>query len=148
MIEVKPLTRGQVASSAGLDIETIRFYERQGLIEHPSRSESGYRQYSQGDVSRLSFIRRAKELGFSLKEIGDLLALQENPDTDRADMRERVNVKVADIEEKIRDLADIKAALLQLTQACNNSSGTLESCPIMEALNPTEVGHDDHKTTS
>ena len=66
---MKPLTIGQVARSAGVGVETVRFYERQGLLEEPARKDSGYRQYSQDVVARLRFIKRAKELGFSLKEI-------------------------------------------------------------------------------
>lgn len=137
MIDVKPLTRGQVAASSGLDIETVRFYERQGLIKDPPRSEAGYRQYSEADVSRLHFVKRAKELGFSLKEIADLLTLQGKPDLSRTEVRTQAEAKLADIEEKIRDLTSIKAALLQLTRACSGQ-GTAETCPIMEALTQEE----------
>lgn len=142
---MKPLTRGQVAASSGLDIETVRFYERQGLIEDPPRSEAGYRQYSNEDVSRLLFIKRAKELGFSLKEVSDLLTLQGKPDVSCAEVRMQAEAKLADIEGKIRELTRMKAALLQLTRACNGQ-GTTEDCSIMGALNQ-EVRH-DHKTAN
>lgn len=134
MSAVKLLTRGQVAASSGLDIETVRFYEQQGLIEDPPRSRAGYRQYSAKDVSRLLFIKRAKELGFSLREVADLLALQRKPNVSRAEVRMQAEAKLADIEEKIRDLNRMKATLLQLTQACNGR-GTTEGCPIIETLN-------------
>lgn len=140
MTEIKPLTRGQVAASSGLDTETVRFYERQGLIDDPPRSEAGYRQYSDADVSRLLFIKRAKELGFSLKEVAELLALQEKPDASRADVRKQAEAKLADIEARIRDLTSMKTALSQLTRACDGR-GTLEGCPIMAALNQ-EANHD------
>ncbi len=78
---MKPLTIGKVASRAGIGIETIRFYEREGLIAEPPRRESGYRQYPEVAVSRLRFIRHAKELGFSLKEIKELFALRVDPET-------------------------------------------------------------------
>lgn len=133
MNDVKPLTRGQIAAFSGLDIGTVRFYERRGLIDDPPRTEAGYRQYSEADVSRLHFIKRAKELGFSLKEIVDLLTLQGKPDLSRAEVKTQAEAKLADIEDKIRDLTGIKAALLQLTRACNEQ-GTVETCPIMEAL--------------
>lgn len=127
---------------SGLDIETVRFYEQQGLIDSPPRSQSGYRQYSGEDVSRLQFIKRAKELGFSLKEVADLLTLQGKPDVTRAEVRMQAETKLADIEAKIRDLTSIKTTLLQLTRACNGQ-GTTEGCPIMEALHQ-EATHDHH----
>ena len=143
---VKPLTRSQVAASSGLDIETVRFYEQQGLIEDPPRSEAGYRQYSAEDVSRLRFIKRAKELGFSLKEVADLLTLQGKPDVSCVEVRTQAEAKLANIEGKIRELTRMKAALFQLTQACNGQ-GTTEDCSIMEALSQEAI-HDHQQTAS
>src|SRR4051812_35457550 len=97
----KGLTVGQVAGRAGVGVETVRFYEREGLLERPSRLPSGYRQYDAGVVARLRFIRRAKELGFTLNEIGELLSLRLDPDTTAADVRRRAEGKLADIEAKI-----------------------------------------------
>lgn len=115
------------------------------MIEDPPRSEAGYRQYSEKDVSRLHFIKRAKELGFSLREVADLLTLQGKPDVGRAEVRMLAEAKLTDIEERIRDLNSMKAALLQLTQACSRQ-GAAETCPIMGALNQ-EARH-DHETAS
>src|SRR5437660_1810009 len=115
---MKPLTIGQVARSAGVGIETVRFYERQGLLTEPARRESGYRQYPEDVVARLRFIRRAKELGFSLKEIKELLALRVDPDTTCAEVKRRAEAKIADVEEKIQALQRIKKALVQLTAVC------------------------------
>lgn len=143
MTYIKPLTRSQVAAFSGLDRETVRFYEQRGLLADPPRSAGGYRQYSQEDVSRLHFIKRAKELGFSLKEVADLLRLQGRPDVSRAEVRRQAEAKLADIEAKIRDLTRIKAALSQLTRACN-AQETTEGCPIMEALK--EVKSDQQTT--
>ena len=133
MTYIKPLTRGQVAAFSGFDRETVRFYEQRGLLADPPRSAAGYRQYSEEDVSRLYFIKRAKELGFSLKEVADLLSLQGRPDVSRAEVRRQAEAKLADIEEKIRDLTRMKAALLQLSRACN-AQGSIAGCPIMAAL--------------
>src|SRR5262245_11414989 len=100
---MKPLTIGEVARRAGVGVETVRFYEREGRLDEPARRASGYRQYGEDAVARLRFIRRAKELGFSLKEIAELLALRADPATTRADVRRRAETKVADIEAKVRD---------------------------------------------
>ena len=127
------LTIGKVARQAGVGIETVRFYEREGLLEQPTRRESGYRQYSEDVVARLKFIKRAKELGFTLKEIRDLLSLRIDPDATRADVRQRAQEKIADIEAKVRDLQRMKDALLRLTASCHGT-GPLEGCPIIGAL--------------
>src|SRR5438034_3575150 len=99
---MKPLTIGEVARRAAVGIETVRFHERQGLLEEPARKESGYRQYPEDVVARLRFIKRAKELGFSLKEIKDLLALRVDPKTTCAEVKGRAEAKIADVEEKIQ----------------------------------------------
>lgn len=132
---MKALTIGQVARRAEVGIETVRFYERQGLLEEPARRDSGYRQYEEGVVARLRFIRRAKELGFSLKEIKELLALRVDPTTTCAEVRSKAEAKLADIEEKINTLRRMKKALKRLTQTCSGRGPTSE-CPILEALEP------------
>ncbi len=130
---MKPLTIGQVARSAGVGVETVRFYERQGLLQEPARKESGYRQYPEDVVARLGFIKRAKELGFSLKEIKDLLALRVDPETTCGEVKRRAEAKIADVEEKIQALQRIKKALVRLTAVCRGRGPTSE-CPILEAL--------------
>ena len=130
---MRPLTIGQLAGQAGIGVETVRFYERQGLLERPARKESGYRQYAEEVVARVRFIRRAKELGFSLREIKEVLALRVAPDTTCADLRQRAGAKLADIEAKIRDLQRMKKALLRLTTACKGRGPTSE-CPILDVL--------------
>ena len=132
-----PLTIGQVARKAGVGLETVRFYERKGLIEEPPRGESGYRQYPELAVDRIRFIRRAKELGFSLKEISELLYLRVNPTATSADVRRQAEAKIADIEEKMRDLNRMKTALETLTAACCGQGPTSE-CPILKALGAEE----------
>src|SRR5574340_1048371 len=106
----KPLTIGLVTRRAGVGVETVRFYERQGLIEEPPRRPSGYREYDDEVVSRLGFIRRAKELGFTLKQIKELLSLRRDPSTPAADVKRRAAAKIADIETKIRTLQRMREA--------------------------------------
>lgn len=128
---MKPLTIGQLAGRAGVGIETIRFYEREGLLAEPARKESGYRQYSDDVVDRLRFIKRAKDLGFSLKEIAELLAMGVAPGTTCADVKKRAEAKIADIEEKIRSLRRIKQALVKVTKQCTGR-GPISECPILD----------------
>ena len=130
---MKTLSIGQLARSAGVGVETVRFYERQGLLQEPARKDSGYRQYAEDVIARLRFIKRAKELGFSLKEIKELLALRVDPDTTCADVRSKAQAKIADVEEKIEALQKIKKALVQLSTACRGRGPTSE-CPILDAL--------------
>jgi Hg(II)-responsive transcriptional regulator len=130
---MKTLTIGQIARRAGVGVETVRFYERQGLLEEPERRESGYRQYTEEVVYRLRFIRRAKELGFTLKEIRELMAFRRDPSATRADVRQQAKAKIADIEAKIRDLQRMKDALSKLTASCRGH-GPASGCPILDAL--------------
>lgn len=130
------LTIGQVAREAGVGVETVRFYEREGLLEEPIRRASGYRQFDQSAVARLRFVKQAQRLGFTLREIKDLLALKLDPDSTRAQVRERAEAKVADIEERISDLKRMKKALLPLIRACDGK-GKLEGCPILAAIDST-----------
>ena len=130
---MRALTIGQAARSAGVGVETVRFYERQGLLQEPPRRDSGYRQYPEDVVARLRFIRRAKELGFSLKEIKDLLALRVDPETTCVEVKQRAEDKIADVEAKIETLQKIKKALVKLTKTCSGRGPTSE-CPILDAL--------------
>ena len=127
------MTIGQVADGAGVGIETIRFYEREGLIPKPPRTPAGYRQYSVDTVERLRFIQRAKELGFSLRETQELLALRLGHGMSAADVRARAAEKVRDIGEKIRDLETMRESLTALVSTCPGQ-GSLDCCPILVAL--------------
>ncbi|MCH7688451.1 MAG: heavy metal-responsive transcriptional regulator, partial [Planctomycetes bacterium] len=114
---MKTLTIGQLAGRAEVGVETVRFYERKGLLAEPERRPSGYRQYDEGVVDRLRFIRRAKELGFTLNEIKDLLSLRLDPTTTCADVKSRAEAKIDDIQGKIRTLQRMKKALVKVTKA-------------------------------
>lgn len=130
-------TTGQVAREAGVNVETIRFYERKGLLQEPPRLASGYRQYGPEAVRRVLFIKRAQDLGFTLKEIAELLALRVEHDTQCADFCELADGKIAAIREKIRTLDRMRTVLADLTSACRERklSGP---CPILESLDPAD----------
>ncbi len=138
---METLTIGQLAEKARVNVETVRYYERRGLIAQPPRRVSGYRQYSWDAVERIYFIKRAQELGFSLKEISELLTLRVDSDTTCDDVRDRAEVKITEIEEKIRDLQEMKKALTKLVAACSGRGPTGE-CPILEALEYASEGGD------
>jgi len=127
------LSIGQLAKQAGVGVETVRFYEREGLLAEPERRQSGYRQYQIDTVQRLLFIRRAKELGFTLKEIRELLSLRVDEDKTCADVRQQAEAKIADIQDRIRSLQRMKRALVKVTRTCS-SSGPTSECPILDAL--------------
>ena len=114
---MQPLTIGQLAKQAEVGVETVRFYERRGLLDEPPRRKSGYRQYAWDTVARLQFIRRAKELGFSLKEIGELLCLRVDPKTTCDEVKKQAAAKIADIDAKLQDLRKMKATLVKLEAA-------------------------------
>ena len=127
------LTIGKVAKRVGIGIETIRFYEREKLLPEPARDpSSGYRRYSETTISRLQFIARAKELGFTLRETRELLELRNVPAT-CGTMRTRAEEKLEDIRRKIADLERIERVLMTLSDACP-AVGALDDCPILEAL--------------
>lgn len=125
---------GELARRAGLGITTIRFYERRGLLPVPERTAAGYRLYPDASVARLRFIQRAKELGFSLEEIAELLSLSQDPASDCNDIRRRAAAKLAAVETRIERLQRIHTALRQLLTQCPEDGSTAE-CPILIALN-------------
>lgn len=127
------LSIGKVAGRAGIGIETIRFYEREGLIDDPPRGPSGYRQYPESVVTRLLFIKRAKELGFTLSEIKELLSLRADDERSCEDVRRRAEAKITGIESKIKSLERIKKALVRMIRECNQR-GSDPECPILDAL--------------
>jgi MerR family copper efflux transcriptional regulator len=128
------MTIGDAARRAGCGVETIRFYERRGLIAQPPRpAASGFRRYPEETVTRIRFIRQAQELGFSLREIGELLAISADPAADAADVRERATVKLRQVDDKISQLLRIRRALETLIAACPGQGG-LGRCTIMAAL--------------
>lgn len=129
------LTIGQVAKAAGVGVETVRFYERRGLFDPPPRRPSGYREFPDQIVQRLRFIKRAKQLGFSLREIRELLDLRLDPDTTCDDVKRRAQDKLVDIDEKLTALRRMKRSLGKLVAACDSKAATTaEACPILASL--------------
>ena len=142
----KPLTIGRIAQQADVGIDTIRFYERRGLLPAPKRSASGYRLYSTDTIRRLDFIRKAKALGFTLEEIISLLGLQDSTGA-KADVKALTRRKLEQIDTKIHDLERIRDVLSTLEHDCKGT-GDVRTCPIIEALSSAPVPDDLMTATS
>lgn len=131
-------TRGELADRAGVHPETLRYYEEEGLIPEPRRSGAGYRLYGSHYLPRLRFIQRAKNLGFTLREIRELLDLRVGEEADCGDVRRMGKEKLADIEQKISDLMRFRTALRTLVDRCEGE-GPTGSCPILEVLETEDL---------
>lgn len=129
---------GQLAQHADVPIDTVRYYERQGILPPPQRRASGYRQYHPDDVARLRYVRRAKALGFSLAEVRELLALSSRPAEDMAGLKAAASEKLADVAHKIAELERVRDGLEALITACPGH-GELAQCPILAALSGDEA---------
>jgi MerR family copper efflux transcriptional regulator len=130
---MEKLSIGELARQANVNIETIRYYERRGLISEPPRNKSGHRQNSREAVRRTDFIKRCQSLGFSLKEIEEILELRITSESTCADMKSRVTEKLNDVARKIDQLALIHDALSRLQKKCSGK-GPIGNCPILEEL--------------
>jgi len=130
------LTIGAVAKRVGVAIDTIRYYERQGLLPEPQRRASGYRSYGESSIVQLHFIRRAKALGFSLDEIRDLLALSADRQRGVKAVKQRAETRLAAIDARMVELQRVRDGLAQLVESCPGH-GALEHCPILRALTDT-----------
>jgi Hg(II)-responsive transcriptional regulator len=125
---------GKVASYSGISVDAIRFYERNGLIPEPARRESGYRDYPQETVFRLKFIRNAKELGFTLAEIRELLGLQILEESGCESVQKLAAKKILVVKEKIQSLVRIQCALEDLLESCKEPGISVSGCPFLDAL--------------
>ncbi len=132
------LTIGKLAQEAGINLETVRYYERRGLVPKPPRTPSGYRLFPAETAQRLRFIRHAQELGFSLTEIRELLTLRVSPRISRSEIRKRAEAKIVDIEKKIKRLESMRKSLRKLTTSCTGC-GPVSECPILESLDAEDV---------
>ena len=124
---------GEVAKISGVSVETVRFYERERLIPKPTRSSSGYRQYPKTAIKQVQFIQHAKVLGFSLKDIGELISLKTTPGTTCQTIRTKAQTKIDEIKLKIVALEKMKEALLPLIEKCPSTSPVSE-CPILRVV--------------
>lgn len=133
------ITIARAARAAGVGVETVRFYERRGLIKQPRKPASGgFREYDAETVARIRFIRQAQELGFSLREIQELLSLRADPGADCADVRTRAITKRDEVERKVAELGRIRAALDTLIASCPGG-GALRACTILDAIEHVPV---------
>ena len=132
MSKAERITRGRLSNLTGCNIETIRYYERVGLLPLPRRNEVGYRLYDAADVRRLTFIRRCRELGFSLAEIRGLLVLVDGGGSSCGDVRDMTLAHANDIRTKIADLRQMERILREMATKCEG--GDIPECPILEAL--------------
>lgn len=137
---MKTMLIGEVARRAQVRIDTVRYYERRGLIPEPMRRESGYREFPAETVERIRFIRRAKRLGFTLTEIKQLLALAGNKAVSCEEVREFATDKLAKVQQQLRDLRRVKQMLADLLERCV-AGGSPRGCPILESLQTS--GHSD-----
>ncbi len=130
---MESMTIGRLAKEARVNIDTLRYYEKRGLLPEPPRKESGYRLYNPDAAKRIAFIMHAKELGFSLNEIAELLSLRMETTGQCKAVKSKAEAKITEIEEKILSLQQIKAALQRLVGSCKINK-RLGECPILEAL--------------
>ncbi len=129
---------GEVARRTGVSVETVRYYEREGILEPPARRPSGYRTYPEEAVRRIRFVKRAQQLGFSLKAIAELLALRHDPKGRACEVKRTAGALVAEIDDRIATLARIRDALATLEQGCDGR-GPAARCTILDALDDGEV---------
>lgn len=134
----KILTIGQLSKMSSIGIEAIRFYERQKLLPSPKRTISGYRQYNSDAIEYLNFISKAKELGFTLKEIKELLSLRISGKSSCSDVRQKATDKLRSVERKLSNLRKISGALKKLIKRCERKRIDAVSCPILEGLESKE----------
>lgn len=132
------MTIGTLAKAAGVHVETVRYYERRGLLPRPRRTAAGYRMFEEDAVRRLRFVKRAQSLGFSLHEIRELLSLRIGGRVDCSAVRAKATKKVAAIEQKIRALQAMRKALLRLIDECEHRPAASPACPILDSLEFSE----------
>ncbi|HEY0970717.1 MAG TPA: MerR family transcriptional regulator [Gemmatimonadales bacterium] len=137
---VETMRIGELARHAGVNVQTVRYYERRGLLDDPRGRGDGYREYGADTLERLRFIKRAQELGFTLSEIEELLTLRLDPHTTAADVKARAEEKIVEIEGKLRDLERIRHALTHLAGRCRGGRGPTGDCPLLDALGPIGDG--------
>lgn len=127
-------TISKLAGAAKVGVETIRFYERRGLLRQPSKGRTAFREYAKEDIGRVQFIKRAQEVGFTLNEIRDLLALEKNSKVRCADLKKRVDEKIGEVDQKINDLKQMKTSLQKLCHACEKGAASVRECKISDCF--------------
>jgi len=135
---MKPMTIGHLARAAGVNVETIRYYERIGLLRRPEAPEEGWRTYDEQALRRVRFVKRAQALGLSLDDARQLLDLRQDPTADCSEVRQIALAKLGEIEAKIHALVTLRDALRAVADACPGSGPPAE-CPILDAVEPAGV---------
>jgi MerR family mercuric resistance operon transcriptional regulator len=128
------MTIGKLAEQAGVGVETVRFYERKGLVKKPAKRESGFRTYGPEEVTRIRFIKRAQELGFTLREVKDLVDLQSKKKMTGGQMQKKADEKITEIRQKILDLKKMETSLRQLSQVCGEGEQAIKECRFLECF--------------
>lgn len=132
------LTIGKVAEAAGVEVSTLRYYERRGILREPPRTDSGYRQYDEDVVHRIRFVRQAQDLGFTLEEIEELLALRVDDPASCGPVEKAARAKLCSIDGKIRELQRLRDVLAGLVRSCEDRETTSE-CPVLAMLEEEAV---------
>lgn len=142
------LTIGRLADAAGVGVPTVRYYERRALLEKPHRTAAGYREYPPDTIRLIRFIKRAQDLGFTLTEIEELIALRDGNGRRRTEVRQLAEARIRDIDEKLGQLQAMRSALSILVETCACGRGQ-PTCPILEAFDdPTDASKQEHITSS
>ncbi len=129
------MTIGKLAKAAGVGVETVRFYERKGLLKRPQKRDGGFRFYDSQVTARIQFIRRAQELGFTLKEVKELLDLQSKRKITGAEVRVKAEEKIGEIRKKVADLKQMEAALSELCRVCGAGEQAIRECRVFDCFN-------------
>jgi len=130
----KDLTIGSLAKKSGVGVETVKFYERKGLLPKPQKPSSGFRTYSSEYITRIHFIKRAQELGFTLREVQELLKLRVDKKATCGQVMKKTDDKIEEIDLKITDLQSMKKSLKQIRDCCEDGTKTLSECPILDCF--------------
>lgn len=136
------MTTSELARRAGVNVQTVRFYERKGLLPAPPRTPGGYRRYDADALRRLRFIKHAQEIGFSLREIDELLSLRIDAGRACADVRRHAHDKIAEVDRRLRKLEQMRQVLARLVERCDRDPAPSD-CPILEALDEETFGVED-----
>jgi MerR family transcriptional regulator, mercuric resistance operon regulatory protein len=128
------MTIGKLAGKAGVGVETIRFYERKGLLKRPLKRENGFRHYSDQEVSRVRFIKRAQELGFTLREVKELLDIQLKKKITGGQVEQKAKEKIREIQKKISDLQRMESSLTKLARVCGEGEQAIRECRVFDCF--------------
>jgi Hg(II)-responsive transcriptional regulator len=128
------LTIGVLAKKSDVGVETVRFYERKGLLPKPQKPTSGFKHYEPEDIKRIKFIKRAQDLGFTLREVKELLKLKVDKKATCGQVMKKTDEKMSEVDQKIKDLQRMKKSLKQIKDCCEDGTQTLTECPILECF--------------